>query len=645
MKFNSVVALFIATASSVQAGENGLRTLAIEDTPSTPGALGTAEHLGQCNGAKCGVWGDPHIDSCDGEIYDCQGVGLFTLMKNKAFNIQANFVNVGAEEYATIVEKGWELPLGATQTNDVIIDFLLAEEAPKFQFGFGDLSDHNGTFTGEVGCDVNKYFSKKMRGTKEMEVSKVEDCRELCDNQDGCIGFSYYPSGHCQLGDKKQKYKDVTNDNWPRIVSGLMDTNCGKHVAEPELEFSDERMKHGLIGRQCPLLMYENDELQDISLRMGDDYLFKSDSGNTTVELIRVTRTNHILEITYTLPNGPKSVIHLKARGYGPGRLWSCHWDFYVCLPEDNAGEFNNTIGLLGTPDGNTTNEWMDGDNAVLEMFVDQDNAKRHAKMMDYCLSNWCVDEQDNMMAFHGDTTFEDYACKANPNATISNHTCVINVEAISVACAGYPDNAKYACEIDCCMGGCAEIDEPLDDLKTNNSTKAPAAAPIGEACEELTGTSDQVCPSTPGGVVKLLHTVGTTAIPDGSDVFHSIVQDSDSDSGDTTVRFKVNNPFDFTTHVYVKHDVSVLTTFTNSVCDGYEMAGCGASDEIEVVCKKFPGVEPFALVNVYFSSFAFDFDDNAELDECCNSEEEPDKNRVAYTFQIECTCPDDNTQ
>jgi len=50
------------------------------------------EVLGKCVGAVCGIWGDPHIITCDDLHYDCQAVGLFTVMKNHMFNIQGNFV-------------------------------------------------------------------------------------------------------------------------------------------------------------------------------------------------------------------------------------------------------------------------------------------------------------------------------------------------------------------------------------------------------------------------------------------------------------------------------------------------------------------------------------------------------------------------
>ena len=82
------------------------------DRKLTTTATATATHgydetLGKCNGAKCGLYGDPHMITCDGRAYDCQGLGLFTLMKNHMYNIQANFVDVSAHEHDLVKGWGW----------------------------------------------------------------------------------------------------------------------------------------------------------------------------------------------------------------------------------------------------------------------------------------------------------------------------------------------------------------------------------------------------------------------------------------------------------------------------------------------------------------------------------------------------------
>ena len=116
MNFN--LALFLLTAPSLASGalrgEN--RALKVD------AIAGFGETLGMCTGATCGMWGDPHIVTCDGLTFDCQGIGIFTLMKNDMFNIQANFVGVGTQEQAKVAR--WGLTMGASITNDVVIVFV-----------------------------------------------------------------------------------------------------------------------------------------------------------------------------------------------------------------------------------------------------------------------------------------------------------------------------------------------------------------------------------------------------------------------------------------------------------------------------------------------------------------------------------------
>jgi hypothetical protein len=64
------------------------------------------ESLGYCNGAVCGMWGDPHIITCDGLAYDCQGEGIFTMMKNHLYNVQGHFISIGANEMKKVI--GWD---------------------------------------------------------------------------------------------------------------------------------------------------------------------------------------------------------------------------------------------------------------------------------------------------------------------------------------------------------------------------------------------------------------------------------------------------------------------------------------------------------------------------------------------------------
>lgn len=144
LSFLSVTGL-LATGS--HAASASLRTRGLVEYNGISTNDGFNENLGQCNGALCGIWGDPHIITCDGLTYDCQGMsfllsssssylsiiislslnyslslslslshsivsslsnkgtGLFTMMKNHVWNIQGHFLPVGASEMKLVIDQ------------------------------------------------------------------------------------------------------------------------------------------------------------------------------------------------------------------------------------------------------------------------------------------------------------------------------------------------------------------------------------------------------------------------------------------------------------------------------------------------------------------------------------------------------------
>lgn len=640
MNFNIAAALLLATASSVQAGQSGLRQLQELNNPLAE-QLGFKEELETCIGATCGMWGDPHMITCDGLVYDCQGLGIFTLMKNHAYNVQANFVEVGTVERAKV--KDWGFTEGASVTNDIMVDFLLNDDSPVFQFGFGDLSNYKSTYPSEEGCIEDKYFKPvNMPGTKKTKVHNIEQCRDRCDNTPGCTNFVFWADGSCHVNDDNVSMH-AKKPNWSRSVAGGMDSICGVPNSNTmQLKEQEERMKHGSIGKNCPLLMWVDGEMIDLSDIYKNGFLHGKKGDAVTVEMVHAKS----VFITNKMPNGDDTVIELKAMGKGPGEMWSCHWEFFICLPASDQDQFKETsVGLLGSPDQDTTNDWMDQEGNLIDIV--RVGVERHKASIDYCYDNWCVSQEDSLMSHHGDTTYEDAKCEHEDfhEFDINSPICVMSADKIKEACKDVPFVMVYGCEVDCCFGGCDEIPEVEEDLKKlQKETPDIIFDPIFNDCgDELLGTPDQVCPTTEGGIIKLLRTTGSTPLPEGVDIFYGIVQDPDpDDNGATAVRFKVSNPFDSAADVFVRHDKFVETVFTASTCPGFSLtaSGCDDGEEIEVACKEFPGKEPFALVNVYFASTGISGE--AEIDKCCEADDYDSSTTgvVEYTFQIECTCP-----
>ena len=603
---------------------------------------------GRCHGAICSMWGDPHMVTCDGLAYDCQGIGIFTLMDNHMFNIQGNFVDVGDREHVLI--EGWGLTHGASITNDIMVEYKQNDDVPILQFGFGDLSGYEETPPSEEGCETWTTFNPvdmghANDGARTCEAS-LEDCRARCDENPLCTQFSYWADCGCHLNND-DAVMTPSNPHWPRALAGTTDSTCGvpEEVDITLVGSSGEEEKHGEISQKCPLLMYVDGELQDLSgLDPGQatQVLYGEYNGDVYVTL---THNNNV-NIEYKTDTGDVARMELHRTGDGPGELWSCHWNYYVCLPATQQQLFEETtLGLLGTPNGNQQDDWMTPDGTTLPL--EHTGADRHENMHEYCVDNWCVSQEDSIMTYHGDTTYADHKCEQEDHIDWhDDENCVLSGDQIYLACRDQPPHIRYACELDCCLGGCGTIEEVTEDVidVIRNEEESPSTNfeyDGDEACvkDELEDTSSTICP---GGddLVKLLKTTGDTPLSEDDDIFYDI-----SFGEDDTVTFKINNPFGAAANVFVKHDKpATVSGFLDPVCEGEELrpVDCNNDFEVTVACLDYPDVEPFALVNVYFASVAVSpLNDQATIDRCCDPDEyAPAVGVVEYTFEIPCGCP-----
>lgn len=643
MNFKSA-ALFAAFAAAPVATANNLRGDALEIQEQRNLGNRFNEKLGRCTGATCGMWGDPHMITCDDLTYDCQGIGIFTLMKNHMYNVQANFVDVGAREHVKV--KGWGLTHGASITNDVIIDYLQDDNVPVMQFGFGDVSNFIEEPPSEEGCEAMVTFHPlNMKGQGRSKEASVEDCRARCSKTKRCKQFTWWYDGGCHLYDGNQK-KKASNPNWDRVIMGdLTDplSTCGaKKDKSIELVGADEEQYHGQIGPGCPLLMYIDGNMIDLSHvdhsnsgsflwgEAGDDHFVKQ-NGNE-------------IRIAHKTSTGGWSEMLLKLKGDGPGELWSCHWDFYICLNSDQEELFKNSVGLLGSPDGDHTNDWMDKMGNILDF------GSGHKQTKDYCVDNWCVNQKESIMTYHGDTTYEDHKCEKEDYFDIveDNAICVLNADQIIFSCIDMPPMMVYACQLDCCLGGCDQMEESKDEIvvikKLNDKVDDPKYNFEFEKVDSCTYTDKENTSSTTcldSEIVKLLKTKGNEELPeDSDDLFYDIA----FDYANNLVKFRVNNPFKASATVFVKHDKAALEGFLDPTCVGEELTSKGCDDDfsVEVACHDYDDIDSFALVTVYFASVAVSpLGEQPSIDKCCEPDEfAPAVGIAQYTFEVQCGCP-----
>lgn len=292
---------------------------------------------------------------------------------------------------------------------------------------------------------------------------------------------------------------------------------------------------------------------------------------------------------------------------------------------------------------------------------LDIPNNKKGQAAFDYCRDNWCVSQEDSMMAYPVGTTYEDFKCidEEYIDFDVNDDMCVISSEKIIEKCAEKPPLLVHSCQVDCCFGGCGHFDEIVEEIGeittfSDNDEDIvfdfpPLLPPI---CNETykASTSETACPSSNNGIVTVISE--TAEIPEGEPIlFGIVIQESMDEDIGRTVKFRVDNPFVDHADIFVSYSKKVGTYAMDKACDSMleTAAGCDPNaPEITVGCHEYPGVDPFAIVDVYFASNEDPFvlgnaAADTEVEKCCkppDAYENGGYGVIKYTFKIECTCP-----
>lgn len=127
-----------------------------------------------------------------------------------------------------------------------------------------------------------------------------------------------------------------------------------------------------------------------------------------------------------------------------------CVLNTKICLPDDWERSNERIVGLLGTPNDQVTDDWMNTNNQPVTIPTTKEGL-RFETAYNYCVDNWCIrDEGDSIFHYESGESHSGFLkCELPPDTVTKD--CVLNADDDLVNVCGADD---FACLVDGCAGG-----------------------------------------------------------------------------------------------------------------------------------------------------------------------------------------------
>lgn len=179
----------------------------------------------------------------------------------------------------------------------------------------------------------------------------------------------------------------------------------------------------------------------------------------------------------FFVSTGISATVHVRPNSVSehiieiPGSL-----TIYICLPDDNP-DIVDVMGLLGTPNQNLEDDWMDANGNTI--------TKWSINAFDYCTNTWCIrDETDSVFTYDAGYDFAHYQRCDDPKWTRQLSTSPEPSEEVELICAQVHNDTD--CLFDGANGGvqAAEIAvEAIQNLEKQRKEALLAKTQDDVAC------------------------------------------------------------------------------------------------------------------------------------------------------------------
>jgi len=325
---------------------------------------------------KANAWGDPHMVTFDGLKFDAQpkGEATFLTSEDPKLEIQGRLekANHGRGDPSVTTGIAIEGP-----GDSPVIQVSIAQPEFVSLAGFG--AKQNGFCVRSNGSDQNSGVKKLHTMDYYDKGDLHKQCLEMCAAVVGVTGCE-------MIWDQNNRGCYAHTDNIDGGGNGKVRHSCYVVEEEAELGSCSGYQDIQVGGFKCPVEMMVNGEKQEMIAY--DDPLANVEQNGQ--------------KITIEYPGVLK--VEMKLSHFGRC-FFSVNVELYDCASYENSA-----IGLLGSPNNNSKDDWMDQNGNVLDLPGGASNFF-FKPAFDYVKKNWIInDPDDTIFAYDNCASFETLA-------------------------------------------------------------------------------------------------------------------------------------------------------------------------------------------------------------------------------------------
>lgn len=219
------------------------------------------------------------------------------------------------------------------------------------------------------------------------------------------------------------------------VITGIAVKVKNMPIVELSIALSDSSSADQISS--CPIRTYFNGSKRSLKRNT----VLESDvSVNVSSSTIRVSFGNHLIT----------SLVIIKSTSFG------CFFQQLQTYMSQAITMSEDIVGLLGTPNGNPFDDWMDQSGNTLQVPRDE-HGKLFKPAYDYCTSNWCIRSETESLFTHSETLrFDDLNKCDTPYGTAPDLSSAS--DELKTICG-----SDTACLIDGIAGGVEDAENALE--------------------------------------------------------------------------------------------------------------------------------------------------------------------------------------